>query len=270
MATETTATVDAHPPRPTVRQRARGRASTRSRQPIAAPRPPAWRSVVARRLAACSSPSLVLLASSGRSPYLLELKPPYALPSPGRHLADASRPWSRTAPRGAPSAPASRAAASASSSSVVVGTPLGVAARRRSQLLRRGVRPDPHRPAVAAVGRLGAGRDHLVRPQRRRRCTRSSCSAPCRPSSTACSPASTRCRRCSCGSAASLGARGWTRIRYVLLPAALPGLPRRPQAGLGVLLALADGRRDHHPRRLGGRPGPAARDRPRALATCRW
>ena len=47
-----------------------------------------------------------------------------------------------------------------------------------------------------------------------------------------------------------LGASRWQLATAVILPAALPGIPRRPQAGLGVLVALADGRRDHRDRRL--------------------
>ena len=45
-----------------------------------------------------------------------------------------------------------------------------------------------------------------------------------------------------------LGARGLTSARHILLPAALPGYLAGLQAGLGLLLALADGRGDHRRR----------------------
>ena len=50
------------------------------------------------------------------------------------------------------------------------------------------------------------------------------------------------------------GARA-CRARRIVLPGGLARLPRRPQAGLGVLLALADGGRDHR-RVAGARPRP--------------
>ena len=59
-----------------------------------------------------------------------------------------------------------------------------------------------------------------------------------------------------------LGARGLASARHILLPAALPGYLGGLQAGLGVLVALADGGGDHRRR-------PVARFRPRAPTSSR-
>ena len=100
-----------------------------------------------------------------------------------------------------------------------------------------GGRLDDHRPADDAVDRVVPGRDRALRAQRERDPVRRSSSARRRRSPTASSPASTTPRRSCCGPRRMLGAKGWTSFRHVVLPAALPDLRRRPQAGLGVRLA---------------------------------
>ena len=151
---------------------------------------------------------------------------------------------SRTARAGVRSARASSGRRSASRCRSSSASPLGLSLAASPAAAAR-VRPDHLRPAVAAVGGLGAGRDHLVRPRPTRRSTRSSCSAPSRRSSTACSPASTRCRRCSCGSARCSARAAGRGSGYVAAAGRAARLPRRAQAGLGVLVALAHGRRAH-------------------------
>ena len=116
------------------------------------------------------------------------------------------------------------------------------AAGREGPAGTRGDRAAADRPAVAAVGRLGARRDHLVRPDRRHDLLR-------------------RARRVVPSIANGLVAgidqipplyRGSARSSVrAAWPAGTSCCPRRcpatcrAQAGLGVLLAFADGRGDH-------------------------
>ena len=131
---------------------------------------------------------------------------------------------------------------SASRIAVVIGTALG-ALIARSRILRSGGRLDDHRPHDDAVDRVVPGRDRAVRASPRRRSSSSSSSARRRRSPTASSPASTTSRRSCSGPARVLGAKGWTSFRHVVLPAALPTVRRRAQAGLGVRVAQPAGRR---------------------------
>ena len=58
-----------------------------------------------------------------------------------------------------------------------------------------------------------------------------------------------------------LGARGFTSLRLVVIPAALPSVVERPEAGLGVRVAQPDGGRAHlaHPRPPRDRSAPQRR-----------
>jgi len=55
-----------------------------------------------------------------------------------------------------------------------------------------------------------------------------------------------------------LGARGWDSIRYVVLPAAMPGYLAGLRQGVGVRLALAHGRRAHRVLAVAGHQSRAA------------
>ena len=82
--------------------------------------------------------------------------------------------------------------------------------------------------------------------------------ARCRPSRTGCSPASTRCRR-SCRASARCSGRAAGRRPAHPAAGRAARLPRGLQAGLGVLVALADGGRDHRRRpALGSASAPTS------------
>src|SRR5664280_1912974 len=142
--------------------------------------------------------------------------------------------------------------------SVVVATPLGLAVARLRPAAG-GARPGAVRPAGPAVGGLGAGGHHLVRPQRRghllcraagrRTVDHQWAGRRARPSATAAPPGRPGARR--------------PRPDRGPLGAAAGGtaqLPRRAQAGLGLRLALANGGgADHLLAEAGPRAGTAAR-----------
>ncbi len=132
---------------------------------------------------------------------------------------------------------------------------------RPEQQAARRLRPHPHRPAGAALGGLGAGGHHLVRPVRRhhlhRRAPRRRPVHRQRPHRRhRPDPADLPARRAGArrqGPPASLAHRPARRLARI---------PRRTRAGLGLRLAIPHGRRAH--RRLTRprpRPGPDARRR---------
>ena len=128
--------------------------------------------------------------------------------------------------------------------------------RPRPRLLpeaARHLRPDPHRPAAAAVGGLGARRDHLVRPVGRDHLRG-------RPARRRALDRQRPARRHG-PDPAHLPARGPGHGRQGVRPhlahrpaCRVARLPRRPRAGLGLRVALAHGRRAHR-----GVTGPRAR-----------
>ena len=105
--------------------------------------------------------------------------------------------------------------------------------------------PDPHRPAATAVGRVGPGRDHLVRTVRRHDLHGHPCSVPFPPSSIGLINGIDQIPAALPSCRTGPGGEGLQADLPHRAPRSLARLPRRPRAGLGVRLALADGRRAH-------------------------
>ena len=130
---------------------------------------------------------------------------------------------------------------------IVVGTPIGLLLGRGAAAPPRR-RPDHLGPAGAPLRRVGARRHHLVRPVRRHRLLRD-------PDGRDPVDRQRPHRRRRAGAAAAAAGRHRARCHALAArdrrdPARRASrLRRRPQAGLGVLLALAHGRRDHRDRR---------------------
>ena len=222
----------------------------------------AWRAIVAR----ARRPRRAARRLAGRVPARAQAAVRAA--QPGGHVADPPRDRSRTAPRGARSAPACSARRSASSMSVVVGVAIGIALAA-SPLLRRAFGPiitglqslpsvawvpaaiiwfgltDATMYAVVLLGAvpsivngLLAGTDQVP-------------------------PLYLRVGQV-------LGA---TRLDADPLRAAArraARLPRRAQAGLGVRVALAHGRRAHRPDRRSAPGSGRSSTSAGSPATCRW
>ena len=203
----------------TDRRRPRRRASTRSR-PRSSPRAgSAWRPRGAR--SGPCSPRSPPCSSCGRSPTCSSssrrTRCP-ARPTPGRRSSAPIQDGS-----------AWRAVSTSVQRAAVGFVDVGRRRRRDRDRARRlaaaapRVRPDHHRPAVAAVGRLGARRDHLVRahrrddvrghPARRGAVDRQRAARRDRPGAAAVPARRPGARRHAAGRGSG----------YVLLPAALPG-----------------------------------------------
>ena len=224
------------------------------------PRTPRWRRVVDSGLPAVVGPRRSCSDLGARHPG----QGPGQPAQPGRGLRLAPGQLAAGAHPGGRRARASSAAASASCFSVADRHADRPAALPRPPAAP-GLRPDHHRAAVDAVGGLGARWRSCGSRCPRARSTSSSSWAPSRRSSTARSAASTRCRRSTPGSAHVLGARGLLAGPARAAAGGAARLHRRPQAGLGVLLALAHGGRAHR-HQLDLRPGPRPAARPVAAA----